>query len=154
MDSRSDDWVYWYFFTITLNYSSSHIELLLDNESLTVSPLVLGLVSSLVPLSTTESWTQLTSCGPNIDDRPQRFHYCVSRMRRFGNPCIHLQAAVSFRSLYKLLPGDDMFAAFCCNGRGDGNVAEQRTSPPCFYDCTLPAFRRHVTIFNEMMIIK
>jgi hypothetical protein len=33
MGSGFDDWVYWHFFTITDNYSSSHAELLLDNES-------------------------------------------------------------------------------------------------------------------------
>jgi hypothetical protein len=29
--SRFDDWVYWYFFTIAVNYNSSHIELLQNN---------------------------------------------------------------------------------------------------------------------------
>jgi hypothetical protein len=28
MGSGFDDWVYWHFFTITVNYKSSHIELL------------------------------------------------------------------------------------------------------------------------------
>jgi hypothetical protein len=28
MGSGFDDWVYWHFFTITVNYNSSHIELL------------------------------------------------------------------------------------------------------------------------------
>jgi hypothetical protein len=27
-----DDWIYWHFFTITTNYESSHIELLLNHE--------------------------------------------------------------------------------------------------------------------------
>jgi hypothetical protein len=35
MGSRSDDWVYWHFFTITVDYNSSHIELLLDDVCLT-----------------------------------------------------------------------------------------------------------------------
>jgi hypothetical protein len=30
--SRFDDWIYWHFFTITFDYNSSHIELLLDKE--------------------------------------------------------------------------------------------------------------------------
>jgi hypothetical protein len=30
MGSRFDDWVYWHFFTITVNYDSSDIELLND----------------------------------------------------------------------------------------------------------------------------
>jgi hypothetical protein len=32
--SRFDDWVYWHFFTITVDYNSSHIELLLNDVSL------------------------------------------------------------------------------------------------------------------------
>jgi hypothetical protein len=28
MGSEFDDWVYWYFFAITVDYNSSHIELL------------------------------------------------------------------------------------------------------------------------------
>jgi hypothetical protein len=35
MDSGSDDWIYWHFFTITINYNSSHIELLLNDMYLT-----------------------------------------------------------------------------------------------------------------------
>jgi hypothetical protein len=31
MGSGFDDWVYWYFFTITVNYNISHIELLLNS---------------------------------------------------------------------------------------------------------------------------
>jgi hypothetical protein len=31
MGSGFEVWVYWYFFTITVNYNSSHIELLLNN---------------------------------------------------------------------------------------------------------------------------
>jgi hypothetical protein len=32
--SRFDDWVYWHFFTITDDYNSSHIELLLNDVCL------------------------------------------------------------------------------------------------------------------------
>jgi hypothetical protein len=31
MGSGLDDWVYWHFFTITVDYNSSHIELLLND---------------------------------------------------------------------------------------------------------------------------
>jgi hypothetical protein len=48
MGSRSDDWIYWHFFTITLDYNSSDIELLLHNESLTAFLLVLWLVSTFL----------------------------------------------------------------------------------------------------------
>jgi hypothetical protein len=34
MDSGLDEWIYWNFFTITVNYSSSHIELLLNECSM------------------------------------------------------------------------------------------------------------------------
>jgi hypothetical protein len=35
MGSGFDDWIYWQFFTITVNYNSSHIELLLNDVCLT-----------------------------------------------------------------------------------------------------------------------
>jgi hypothetical protein len=35
MGSRFRDWIYWHFFTITVNYDSSHIELLLNDVCLT-----------------------------------------------------------------------------------------------------------------------
>jgi hypothetical protein len=35
MCSGFDDWVYWQFFTITFDYNSSHIELLLNDVCLT-----------------------------------------------------------------------------------------------------------------------
>jgi pyruvate formate-lyase activating enzyme-like uncharacterized protein len=31
MGSEFDDWVYWHFFTIALNYNSLHIELLMNS---------------------------------------------------------------------------------------------------------------------------
>jgi hypothetical protein len=35
MDYGFDDWIYWHFFTITVDYNSSHIELLLNDVCLT-----------------------------------------------------------------------------------------------------------------------
>jgi hypothetical protein len=35
MDSEFDDWVYWHFFTIKLDYHISHIELLLNDVCVT-----------------------------------------------------------------------------------------------------------------------
>jgi hypothetical protein len=34
MGSGLDDWIYWHFFTITINYNRSHIELLLNDVCL------------------------------------------------------------------------------------------------------------------------
>jgi presenilin-like A22 family membrane protease len=34
MGSGFDDWIYWHFFTITVSYKSSHIELLLNDVCL------------------------------------------------------------------------------------------------------------------------
>jgi hypothetical protein len=51
MGSGFDDWVYWHFFTITVNHKSSHIELLLNSVSLMnlyeESVINLGLVSTI-----------------------------------------------------------------------------------------------------------
>jgi hypothetical protein len=49
--------------TITVDYNSLHIELLLDNESLTVFLPVLGLVSSLLLHSTTHGLSAVTHCS-------------------------------------------------------------------------------------------
>jgi hypothetical protein len=53
MGSGFDDWVHWHIFTITVNYNSSHIELLLNDVCLT------NLYDE--SLATEMSWTELTS---------------------------------------------------------------------------------------------
>jgi hypothetical protein len=59
--SRVDDWIYWNFsITITVDYNSSHNELLLDNESLIAFFLDLGQVSSLLLLGTTDGFSATT----------------------------------------------------------------------------------------------
>jgi hypothetical protein len=69
--------------TIKVDCNSSHIELVLDNKSLTAVWFSgWSLVSSLVSLS--ESRTELASRGQNIVHRLQGFHYCVSRIRYTG----------------------------------------------------------------------
>jgi predicted CDP-diglyceride synthetase/phosphatidate cytidylyltransferase len=56
--SRFDDWIYWTPLLQLHFINSSHIELLLDNESLAVFLLVLGVFSSLV--STTHGFSATT----------------------------------------------------------------------------------------------
>jgi hypothetical protein len=65
MGSGFDDWIYWHFFTITVNYNSSHTELLNDvcltnpyEESLTN----LGLISTT--LEFTNALVFITATGP------------------------------------------------------------------------------------------
>jgi hypothetical protein len=58
------------FITITVDCNSSHIELLLDNESLTVFLLVLGMVSSLLLLSTSDSFLLSLSLSFSLMLRP------------------------------------------------------------------------------------
>jgi hypothetical protein len=48
MGSGFDDSVYWQFFTITLDYNNPHIELLLDNEFLTLIWIVKTPVSRIL----------------------------------------------------------------------------------------------------------
>jgi hypothetical protein len=49
MDSGFDDWIYWHFFTITVNYNSSDIELLLNDICLTnLSLLFESLISNFL----------------------------------------------------------------------------------------------------------
>jgi hypothetical protein len=40
MGSGFDDWVYWHFFTITVDYNGSHTELLLNDVCLTILTLM------------------------------------------------------------------------------------------------------------------
>jgi hypothetical protein len=50
MGSRFGDWIYWYFFTVTVDYNCSHIERLLNDDVLRMSHccLNIGLVSTLL----------------------------------------------------------------------------------------------------------
>jgi hypothetical protein len=57
MGSRFDDWIYWHFFTITVDYNSSHIELLLNVCVTNLSMRNLSLLSeSRTGLSSLEFW--------------------------------------------------------------------------------------------------
>jgi hypothetical protein len=53
--SGFDDWIYWHFFTITVNYNSSQIELFLSDESLW------RISDSCLNLSLLSDWTLLLS---------------------------------------------------------------------------------------------
>jgi hypothetical protein len=61
MGSGFDDWIYWHFFTITVNYKSSHIQLLLNNVCLKN----LSLISdwSFLLLEKSESQSYVTTDG-------------------------------------------------------------------------------------------
>jgi hypothetical protein len=67
MGSGFDDWVYWHFFTITVNYKSSHIELLND-----VSLKNLSLISHC--FECTNELAFITAREPNRGHRLQGFH--------------------------------------------------------------------------------
>jgi hypothetical protein len=109
MGSGFHDWVCWRFFTIKVGYNTSHIELLLDNESLTVFVLVLWLVSpatliSLLLLEFTHPLSFITvTLPPYIRQHVEQFPCCPIGCHRnlvFGD----------------LLPGKESFAAVRCNG--------------------------------------
>jgi hypothetical protein len=94
MGSGFNDWIYWHFFIITVNYNSSHIELLLHNVYLT-------------NLSRISNWSESLKlmnqlpCGPNI-----RHH--VEQL---------IASIVTGMSLFSsLLPSNDSFVAICCSG--------------------------------------
>jgi hypothetical protein len=80
MGSGFDDWIYWHFFTITVSYNSSHIELLLSDVCLTN---VLWRISDW--LEFTNDLPFVTAREPSIDHHLQRFIYCSSWMRCFKN---------------------------------------------------------------------
>jgi hypothetical protein len=80
MGSGFDNWVYWHFFTITVNYKSSHIELLLNDVCVTnalcrISDSCLNLSNSRI-----NSLLYLPS-SPNISHHVEQlivFYYSVS----------------------------------------------------------------------------
>jgi hypothetical protein len=67
MGSGFDDWVYWRFFTIAINYNSSHIEVFLNDVCLTNL--------SAQPLEFTNELPFVTARDTNSDHRLQGFHY-------------------------------------------------------------------------------
>jgi hypothetical protein len=91
MGSGSDDYIYWHFFTIKVDYNSSHIELLLNDVCLTN----LSLLS--------ESWTGLYSSHSRmhcrlylLGGRDRRHHVlefvCSVVVLRESCTCINSQA--------------------------------------------------------------
>jgi hypothetical protein len=71
---------------VALDYNSSHIELLLDNESLTVVWIFPGPYSLQFSLSLSESRTELAVCGPNIEHPVGQFISSFIRSR-YENVC-------------------------------------------------------------------
>jgi hypothetical protein len=120
--------------TITLDYKSSHIELLLNDVCLANLSLLSGSRSGLQSLEfslwISESWTEVTTCGPNTD---QSIVFCYS-------PLAWKRVTISGQRV-------DLYKCIRCRGNVfQLAVFQQQTFLLCFSDCTLPAFRRHVTI--------
>jgi hypothetical protein len=102
MDSGFDDWVYCNFFTITVDYNSSHIELLLTNlseGSLNLSLLRIGFSQMH------KSLPFYQPRGPNISHQVEQLIVLCCRVGCHEN--------LVFSSL---LPGNDPFVAIYCNG--------------------------------------
>jgi hypothetical protein len=78
MDSEFDDWIYWHFFTITINYNSSHIELLLNDVC--IANLSEESVTNLGMISITRihECTAFSELSRHRDrtHHVQGFHYC------------------------------------------------------------------------------
>jgi hypothetical protein len=87
MGSGFDDWVYWHFYTITLNYYSSQ-SILTAEASLHSASRSATLCTSLL----------------------LRIHW----MRCVGNRVFIPKQRVGFLSVYNLLSGNDSFAVRCC----------------------------------------
>jgi hypothetical protein len=82
MGSGFDDWIYWHFFTITTNYNSSHIELLLN--SLAVELRLLSEVCSLKNL-----WlSHYTECTNELPFITATGPECISPCRTVNCPLL------------------------------------------------------------------
>jgi hypothetical protein len=106
MGYELDDWIYWHFFTITVNYNSSHIELLLNDVCLTnLSEESLKFTNEL-PFITATRTEYKSPC------RTLKCPLLFCVIRCSGNTsnsspvCCH----------GNLLPGKDSFIAILCSG--------------------------------------
>jgi hypothetical protein len=104
MGSGFYDWVYWHFFTITVYYNSSHIELL-NNVCLTnfyeESPTNPSLISdwSLL-IEFTNVLPFVTATRPGWKSPPARVPLLFSVNAFSRNPYVNSQATVGFLSVY------------------------------------------------------
>jgi hypothetical protein len=148
MGSGSDDWVYCHFFTITVIYNSSHIELLHDVTSLQLQSVItahtLNSCMTSVWLISHRSLTDLNF-----------WIFLISRMSsllylpRGPNVSLHVEqlipSIVIGLSLFSgLLPSNDSFVAIRCSENGlpsRFSVMDLRSGS------TFPAFSLRVTIF-------
>jgi hypothetical protein len=100
MGSGFHDWVYWHFFTITVDYNGSHIELLKD--------------VCLTNLSE-ESVTNLRLIFTTRIHECTAFYNCYAAgMEIAMSKCSPVVTGITLFS--DLLPGNDSFAAIRCNG--------------------------------------
>jgi hypothetical protein len=89
-----DDWVYWHFFTITVDYNSSHIELLLNNVCLanaseqSLTSIWISHFSLL--LESTNPLPSITSKRSELKSPPPRFPLLCFTNALSRKPCIHL----------------------------------------------------------------
>jgi hypothetical protein len=112
MGFRFDDWVYWQFFTITVNYNSSHIGLLLNVYLMNLCEeshfcqnlrLVCTTLISLLYVKSRIHCLLSLPCGPHRRHRVEQFLCCP--VGCYG----HLVFS-------NLLPGHDSFTAIHFNG--------------------------------------
>jgi hypothetical protein len=127
--SGLDDWVYWHFFTITVNYSSSHIELRLLSDECSVKNL--GLISE--SLEFTNEFLFITATRPE----------CKSPCQTVNCPSVCCHGNLFLATFYLATTSSLLFVAA-------GAVAQQWTSvlAPLFQ-----AFSRHVTeLFRHLPV--
>jgi hypothetical protein len=118
MGSRVDDGVYWHFFTITVNYNSSHNEL----HFWTTSPLLmpmrnLSLLSEsrtnlyyYFDLSTLLFWIHESTAFYNLPRTSESPPCWTVNFLWYPVGCHGNLVFIN------LLPGNDSLAAICCNG--------------------------------------
>jgi hypothetical protein len=86
MGSRFDDWIYWHFFTITLHYNCSHIELIPNDVCLFSRCLVT--LQQFNPQILSYARPFINAGEPKRNRRPQGFYYCCSCLRCAGYAAI------------------------------------------------------------------
>jgi hypothetical protein len=142
--SGFDDWVYWHFFTITLNYNSSHIELLLNDVCLTnVVWRIRDCIKCMNELPfITVTWPKYKSpCWAVNCSLLFCVIHCSGNISN-SSSVILLSVAMKHFMFSNLLPANDSFIAICCSGNV---ISEPLLSNRCLLQ--LQHFSSHVTMY-------
>jgi hypothetical protein len=130
MDSGFDERIYWHFFTITVDYNSSHTELILNDVCLT----------NLSEESLTAVWISDWSLLSRIHESTAFYNFHTAG----------IELIMSYSSSVLLCCHGNAFVNIRC--RGNKYLPSRCLAMDVYSGSTIPAFSQHVTVcFTENM---